>query len=129
MRSIRLLPILGLLLVSAPAVNADAFKPSKGDQVKLGKRAAEDLRKKEKVLPASDERVRILRKVASRLLANVDDGKDPWEYSFDVIESKEVNAFALPGGPTFFFTGLLDRLQHDVTFEQLPDVGLQLQGG
>lgn len=119
MRSFRLLPIVGLLLVGASAPHADMFKPGKGDQLKLGKRAADDLRKKEKILPATDERVKILRKVASRLLANVDDGKDPWQYSFDVIDSKEVNAFALPGGPTFFFSGLLDRLS---TEDQLAGV-------
>ena len=105
-------------LTIAP-VSADPFKPGKGDQVKLGKRAADDIRKKEKVLPASDERVKTLRKVASRLLAVMDDGKDPWQYSFDVIDNKQVNAFALPGGPTFFFTGLLDRLS---TEDQLAGV-------
>ena len=31
--------------------------------------------------------------------------------SFRVMNSKEVNAFALPGGPMFIFTGLLDRIQ------------------
>lgn len=106
-------------LAGASAVNADPFKPGKGDQVKLGQRAAAEVRQKERVLPASDERVRTLRRVASRLLAVMDDGKDPWQYSFDVIENKQVNAFALPGGPTFFFTGLLDRL---ATEDQLAGV-------
>ncbi len=110
------LAISGLTI--APA-SADPFKPGKGDQVKLGQRAAEDIRKKEKVLPATDERVKTLRRVASRLLAVIDDGKDPWQYSFDVIDNKQVNAFALPGGPTFFFTGLLDRLS---TEDQLAGV-------
>jgi beta-barrel assembly-enhancing protease len=49
----------------------------------------------------------------------MDDGKDPWQYSFDVIDNKQVNAFALPGGPVFFFTGLLDRLS---TEDQLAGV-------
>lgn len=120
MRALRAIPIaLVLAMAAAPAAHADAFKPSKGDQVKLGKRAAQDIRSKEKVLPSNDERVRVLRKVASRLLAVADDGKDPWEYSFDVINNKEVNAFALPGGPVFFFTGLLDRLS---TEDQLAGV-------
>jgi predicted Zn-dependent protease len=78
------------------------------------------MRKKEKVLPATDERVRTLRRVGSRLLAQMDgNSKDPWQYSFDVIDNKQVNAFALPGGPTFFFTGLLDRLS---TEDQLAGV-------
>lgn len=121
MRAVPLALAFALAGASATTVQADAFKPSKADQVKLGKRAAEDLRKqdKTKILPSTDERVKVLRKVASRLLSVIDDGKDPWEYSFDVIDSKEVNAFALPGGPTFFFTGLLDKLS---TEDQLAGV-------
>lgn len=94
----------------ATQVQADAFKPSKADQLKLGKAAAADLRKHEKVLPTSDERVEMLRRVGSRMLSVIDGKKEPWEYSFDVLENKEINAFALPGGPVFFYTGLLSLM-------------------
>jgi predicted Zn-dependent protease len=96
--------------IASPAVAADPFKPGKQDQLKLGLKAAEDIRKSEKVLPDTDPRVIMLRRVAKRLMATFDDSKEPWKYSFDVIDSKEVNAFALPGGPVFFYTGLLDRM-------------------
>src|SRR5690349_21378268 len=89
---------------------ADAFKPSKADQVKLGKQAADELRKKEKVLPRSDSRAVKLREVGNKILAQMDLKGQPWEFSFDVIQSKEVNAFALPGGPVFFYTGILDKI-------------------
>jgi predicted Zn-dependent protease len=88
----------------------DSFKPSPAQQVELGKRAAADLRKREKVLPESDAKVKLVRRIGKRLLATFHDDK-PWEFSFDVIESKEVNAFALPGGPTFIYTGLLNKLK------------------
>lgn len=100
---------LALSLALAGGASADAFKPSKADQVKLGKQAAQQVRQKYKVLPASDPRVKLLRSVGAKILGTVDDSKEPWEYSFDVIDSKEVNAFAFPGGPVFFFTGLLNR--------------------
>lgn len=110
-------PMLALALAatvfgaSAPA-QADWFKPSKEDQIKLGLRAAADLRKQKKVLPASDPRVQTLRRIAAAVVGAIDPPKpEPWEYSFDVIDSKEVNAFALPGGPVFFYTGLLDKLK------------------
>jgi predicted Zn-dependent protease len=105
------LPFVAMLAlgISAPA-NAQFGKPSKKDQVKLGLQAATEIRTKEKILPAYDERVKTLRRVASRVLATVDDKGEPWQYSFDVVQSKEVNAFALPGGPTFFYTGLMDKL-------------------
>jgi predicted Zn-dependent protease len=105
------LPLVAMLAIglSVPA-SAQFGKPSKQQQVKLGQQAATELRSKEKTLPSYDERVKTLRRVANRLLSTVDDGKQPWEYSFDVIQSKDVNAFALPGGPTFFYTGLMDKL-------------------
>ena len=94
------------------AAHDDPFKPSKGEQLKLGKQAAKEIRSHEKVLPKSDPRVRLLNKIATNLLKQIKPSKDePWEFSFDVINDKEVNAFALPGGPVFFFTGLIDKMQ------------------
>lgn len=96
--------------VTAPA-SAQFGKPSKADQVKLGRQAADELRKKEKVLPTYDERVRAVRRIGQKLVDAMDAGsRQPWDFSFDVIQSKEVNAFALPGGPTFVYTGLIDKL-------------------
>ena len=109
--------MLSLLLLSTPPSNptllAPQFRPSRKDQIQLGKRAANEIRQKEagKVLPASDPRVKMLRRIAGRILATFKDKTDTWEYSFDMIDSKEVNAFALPGGPTFFYTGLVDKMK------------------
>lgn len=98
--------------LSGYAVASDPFKPGRKDQVKLGQRAADSLRQSEKVLPDSDTRVRLLRKVGGRLMATLskDENKD-FQFSFDVIDSKELNAFALPGGPVFFYTGLLSKFK------------------
>jgi beta-barrel assembly-enhancing protease len=92
----------------APA-SADIFRPGRNDQIQLGRRAAQEIRQKERVLPETDERVRLVRRVGSRLLSGVD-AREPWEYSFDVIDNRAINAFALPGGPIFIYTGLLDIL-------------------
>lgn len=89
------------------------FKPSMREQVKIGKRASEEIRKKEHALPDDDPRVKLLREIGERLVAQIPEKerKDkPWVYTFDVIQSRQINAFALPGGPVFFYTGLLDRL-------------------
>ena len=87
--------------------------------MKLGKKTADDIRKKEKVLPETDVRVKTLRRIGARILAALypngatenPKNKDPWVFSFDVVVSNEINAFALPGGPTFFYTGLMEKLQ------------------
>src|SRR5579859_6200347 len=104
-----LLAIMIAALASGSArAFADGFKPSKEFQLSLGKRASIDIRSHLKVLPSTDPRVQELRDVGSRLLSTVDLKGDPWEFSFDVIDDdKQVNAFSIPGGPVFFFTGLL----------------------
>lgn len=103
--------LLAALLGGAESARADMFRPSKDEQVQLGQRAAGELRKKEKVLPENDPHVVLLRRVAARILKQLPEADlKPWKFSFDVIDSKEVNAFALPGGPVFFYTGLLKKL-------------------
>jgi len=106
--SLTLCVIFGGLCQFAGA-SFDMFKPSVNEQIKLGEQAAADLRKQSTVLPATDPRVIELRKVANKIVATFPK-KEPWHYSFDVIDSNEVNAFALPGGPMFFYTGLFSKL-------------------
>jgi predicted Zn-dependent protease len=99
-----------LSVLMAMVVRADMFKPTIKDQLTLGKRAATEIRKKEKMLPDTDIRVATMRRIASRLLSTVkDDAKHPWEYSFDIVKSKELNAFSLPGGPVFFYSALINK--------------------
>ena len=108
------LPITLLtLVVASSGVQADAFKPSKAEQVKLGKQASAEIRKKARVVSTYDERVRMLRKVGNRLVSEMNLKNEPWEFTFDMIEDKSINAFALPGGPVFFNTGLVDRLESE----------------
>ena len=104
---------LGGALLVPTARAGDPFKPGKLEQVKLGQEAAAELRRKERVLPDSDPRVQLLRRIGDKYVntLNLNPKNDPWKFSFDVIDSKEVNAFALPGGPVFFYTGIIDRMK------------------
>jgi beta-barrel assembly-enhancing protease len=104
--------LLSATLAAPSGVRNDPLRPGKNQQLNLGKHAAVYLRTHFKVLPSSDPRVQELRDVGSRLLSNVDLKGDPWEFSFDVIDDpKVVNAFSIPGGPVFFYTGLLNRIK------------------
>jgi len=98
------------LAMAGSSAHGQIGKPGVNEQIRIGEGAAAELRAREKVLPDDDPRVVLLRKVAGKILSSQHD-KEPWEFSFDVIDSPEVNAFSLPGGPTFFFTGLLDKLK------------------
>jgi predicted Zn-dependent protease len=105
-----------LLAVGAPStsVSADFFKPSVKDQIALGQKAAAQVRKEERVLPDSDPRVKEVRRIGRMLIEQIpksERDKKPFQYTFDVVDNKEVNAFALPGGPVFIYTGLLQNLQ------------------
>jgi predicted Zn-dependent protease len=102
--------VVAAYVVASGTASAQFSKPSVDQQIDLGKRAAAELRKSEKVLPASDPRVKLVRRIGRRLLSSIS-ASENWEFSFDVIQSKQVNAFALPGGPTFIYTGLLDKLK------------------
>lgn len=113
MRNVTLLVAAAALGLAACQASADQFMPSKSEQVKLGMQAADQIRKQQHVLPDTDPRVRLVRKIGEKLLGTVDMKGLPWKFSFDVIESKEVNAFALPGGPTFVYTGLMDKLESE----------------
>ena len=88
------------------------FKPSVEDQIKLGDQAAAQVERKYKVV--HDGRERLVQDVGFRLLDALSaEERGPWHYRFHVVESKEINAFALPGGNVYFFTGLLDRIRSE----------------
>lgn len=114
------LPLVLAGLVSG--ASAQMFKPSKAEQIKAGAEYAAELRKKEKILPDNDPRVVLLRQVGQQILSTrsaAEKKTEPWVFTFDVIDSKEVNAFAIPGGPIFFYTGLIDKFQ---TIDELAGV-------
>lgn len=108
--------VVSTLLLVASFATADPFKPSTSQQIKLGQDAAKEIRadKKVKVLPESDPRVKELRRFGAMLVNQIPANERKatgFTYTFDVIDSKEVNAFALPGGPIFFYTGLLEKMK------------------
>lgn len=109
---VRLVALIGAVVLSQPVL-ADIFKPSPAQQVKLGQQAAAELRSKQRILPSTDARVRILRQIGNKLIATIpaeEQKKMPWQYSFDVVDDKTVNAFALPGGPVFFYRGIIEKI-------------------
>ena len=106
------LPIVVSVVVASSSAQAQFLsKPSMRQQLQLGQQAAGQLRARGHVLPSSDLRVQELRQVGQRLISTVNTRGAPWQFTFDMIDNKEVNAFALPGGPVFFYTGLYSELK------------------
>jgi len=78
---------------------------SEGQEMALGLQSAQDVLKKEKESHDEffNERVR---RVGWRIAAAANKPEYKWE--FHVIEKKDVNAFCLPGGKVFVYTGILN---------------------
>ena len=91
---------------------ASSFRPSASEQKKLGDEAAKQTLDKYKLVKS--ERADRFARVGHALVAALPEkDRKAWDYSFQVVESKEINAFALPGGHMFLFSGLLEKMTSD----------------
>jgi beta-barrel assembly-enhancing protease len=91
-------------------ITAPKNKYSPADDVKLGQEAAQQV---EKELPVMrDSQVNgYLEAIGRRLVENIPgEFRHPeFRYSFTGVNLKEINAFALPGGPMFINRGMIEK--------------------
>src|SRR6187402_1426105 len=79
------------------------------DDVKLGKEAAAEVTKELPML--NDQRLEDYVERIGRTLAGAippEFQHNEFRYTFDVVNQKEINAFALPGGPMFLNRGMIE---------------------
>ena len=112
--------VIAVLLVSVAALSAEtkieprknSFKPSQ--DVQLGRQAAAEVRQQ---LPMLNDRPTdaLVERIGRRLVASVPARlqQPAFRYSFDVVNLREINAFALPGGPMFLHRGMLQAARTD----------------
>jgi beta-barrel assembly-enhancing protease len=87
-------------------VHGNKFKPE--DDVKLGQEAAAEAEKKLNVINDPDLNAYIARVGEGLAAAIPQEFQQPaFRYSFKVVSAKEINAFALPGGPMYVNTGMI----------------------
>jgi beta-barrel assembly-enhancing protease len=106
-----------LVLSGAPVLDArvepthgfDAF--TEDDDVKLGQQTVIEVRKQLPMLPDSDPVVRYVQGLGKSLTAHAPGYK--WPYEFHVVNVKEINAFALPGGPIFVNLGTIQAADNE----------------
>ncbi len=97
----------GLLAQTEIKLPKNRYTPQQ--DVELGREAAAEIRKQYPII--KDERIaRYLTTLGDRLVAAAPaELKQPvYEYSFTPVNLKEINAFALPGGPMFVQRGMFD---------------------
>jgi Zn-dependent protease with chaperone function len=71
-------------------------------------------REKGALVPANNPQVQRLRAIAQRIIphtARWNPKAAQWQWQVNLLASKEVNAFCMPGGRIAFFTGILDKLK------------------
>jgi len=91
---------------------AGQFTPSVSDQKRLGQQAAQQIL--QRYHEVRESRASHCSQIGARLVNALPAGdRNPWDFKFHVIESEQLNAFALPGGPMFLFTGLMDKMKSD----------------
>ncbi|MET0352149.1 MAG: M48 family metallopeptidase [Rhizobacter sp.] len=93
-------------LVSAEQVETAALQ-------EYGKLKAE-ARDKNALVPESDPQVVRLRTIAQRIIPYSYEWNPrarDWKWEVNLLNSKQVNAFCMPGGKIAFFTGILQQLQ------------------
>src|SRR5574339_1147628 len=107
--SIVLASIAVVSLAAQTAIKLPKNKYTPQQDVELGREAAAEVRQQYPII--KDERITAyLTRMGDRLVeAAPKELKQPvYEYSFTPVNLKEINAFALPGGPMFIHRGLVD---------------------
>jgi beta-barrel assembly-enhancing protease len=77
---------------------------SREEQRNLGLQAAAQVYQQMPVLPDDSPETRYIRQLGQRLVATIPP-QYSWPFDFHVVAQKEINAFALPGGPMFVNIG------------------------
>lgn len=122
MRHIRLyIPVTALLLavlISAPPEVFARYQPTHGSdmytaeqEIQIGQQAAAQTNRQYPVLPESSPITQYVQRIGAKLAAHAPGEK--WPFSYHVINQKEVNAFALPGGPIYINVGTIQAADNE----------------
>ncbi len=91
-------------------VQAPANRYTVNDDVRVGQRAATEVERQVRVFPENGVVDNYVEQVGRRLVAAIPPAfRHPqFNYQFDVVDSRELNAFALPGGPMYVNRGMIE---------------------
>ncbi len=98
-------------IVQAPTgrfqVQPGAFNQYSPEQdVEIGKQAQKEVSRQMPVLPDSSPVTKYVQRLGQQLAAHTP-GPNQWPFSFHMVNIKEINAFALPGGPVYVNVGTI----------------------
>jgi len=105
------------LLIAAQLAHA-RVQPTHGfdlfstqEEVQAGQQAAGEVGKQLPLLPDSDPVTRYVQRLGAELASHAPGEK--WPYNFHVVNQREINAFALPGGAIFVNLGTIQAADNE----------------
>jgi predicted Zn-dependent protease len=115
---VRCLAFVLTFSVTFPPLLHARVQPSHGfnmfsaqEEVQAGQQSAAQVSKQLPMLPDSDPLSIYVQRLGQQLAAHAPGEK--WPYSFHVVNQKEINAFALPGGPVFINVGTIQAADNE----------------
>ena len=100
-------------IAAAPELpNPGSASMSRDDQQKLGLQVATEVYKQVPVLPDSSPETQYIQQLGKKLVRQIPQ-QYTWPYEFHVVQQKEINAFALPGGQMFVNVGTIAAAQNE----------------
>jgi beta-barrel assembly-enhancing protease len=98
------LSITGCASYRSPLPSVSA--PSEDEETRISREFRREAKKHLKYI-SNPEIERYIERIGQRILSVM--GPQPFEYRFFVVADPQLNAFAVPGGSVFFYTGLIER--------------------
>jgi Zn-dependent protease with chaperone function len=98
------------LLAQGTKIKAPDNKYSISDDIKLGREAAAQVEQRMPILPEGDDVDDYVEQVGQRLVNAIprEFRHSQFNYEFDVVNARDINAFALPGGPLYINRGTIE---------------------
>ncbi len=104
--------LLASLLTAQTKITPPKNSYSVEQDIKLGREAAAEVQKQLPIM-RDDEVTSYVQDIGRRLVSGIpsDQQHAGFRYTFDVVNVREINAFALPGGPMFVNRGMIEAAQ------------------
>lgn len=107
------------LLLANPALLEARYKPTSGSvggvtyeqEIQMGQQAMQQVRRQLPVLPDSSPITQYVQRLGQDLGAHAPGYR--WPFNFHVVNQKDINAFALPGGPIFVNLGTIQAADNE----------------
>jgi beta-barrel assembly-enhancing protease len=92
--------------------NPGSVGMTREQQIQLGQKVVAEVYKQMPVLPDSSPLTQYVQQLGKKL-QTVIPSQYSWPYQFHVVQQKEINAFALPGGPIFVNVGTVTAADNE----------------